>query len=244
MEDSVLERYFQKNSSRAEPEEAFMDLLPDELLTLCKDNSQNVSAEFPAQPETPVTPVTFVTPETRDRQQPDIVFQIHNVVSTIKLGCSLDLLHIGRRARNTEYRPKVFQALTMRIRKPPTTAQFYKSGSMVCLGAKSEEQSRVAAWRFFRIMQKLGLPVRFLDFKIQNIVASCETFPVRLEQLARYQPCSYQPELFKGLHLRVVPSATVTMFSSGKMVVSGAKSLDAVRRALGTMCSIVRRFGR
>lgn len=56
-----------------------MDLLPDELLTLCKDNSQNVSAEFPAQPETPVTPVTpvtFVTSETRDRQQPDIVFQI------------------------------------------------------------------------------------------------------------------------------------------------------------------------
>lgn len=47
----------------------------------------------------------------------------------------------------------------------------------------------MAAWRFFRIMQKLGLPVRFLDFKIQNIVASCETFPVRLEQLARYQPC-------------------------------------------------------
>lgn len=68
-----------QNSSRAEPEEAFMDLLPDELLTLCKDNSQNVSAEFPAQPETPVTPVTpvtFVTSETRDRQQPDIVFQI------------------------------------------------------------------------------------------------------------------------------------------------------------------------
>lgn len=96
-----------------------------------------------------------------------LMFVCSNVVSTIKLGCSLDLLHIGRRARNTEYRPKVqrpgsrlqtpnprpetrdqqvfskqpgvfqvFQALTMRIRKPPTTAQFYKSGSMVCLGAK------------------------------------------------------------------------------------------------------------
>ncbi|XP_062416256.1 TATA box-binding protein-like 2 [Pungitius pungitius] len=179
MEDSARKKGLQ-DSSRGGAEEAFMDLLPDELLAPCEVNSQNASAELPPQP---VTPVTLET------QQPEMLFQIHNVVSTAKLGCSLDLLLIGRRAWNTEYRPEVFHGLTMRIRRPPTTAQLFTSGSMVCLGAKSEEQSRVAAWRFFRILQKLGLPVRFLDFKIQNIVASCKTFPVRLDQLCLHQPC-------------------------------------------------------
>lgn len=33
-------------------------------------------------------------------------------------------------------------------------------------------------------MQKLGFPAKFLDFKIQNMVGSCDVkFPIRLEGL-------------------------------------------------------------
>ena len=48
----------------------------------------------------------------------------------------------------------------------------------------SEEQSRLAARKYARVVQKLGFPARFLDFKIQNMVASCDVcFPIRLEGL-------------------------------------------------------------
>uniref|UniRef100_A0A7N1A5L5 Uncharacterized protein n=1 Tax=Kalanchoe fedtschenkoi TaxID=63787 RepID=A0A7N1A5L5_KALFE len=78
-----------------------------------------------------------------------------------------------------------FAAVIMRIREPKTTALIFASGKMVCTGAKSEQQSKLAARKYARIIQKLGFPAKFKDFKIQNIVGSCDVkFPIRLEGLA------------------------------------------------------------
>jgi len=107
-----------------------------------------------------------------------------NIVSTVNLGCKLDLKKIALHARNAEYNPKRFAAVIMRIREPRTTALIFSSGKMVCTGAKSEEDSRLAARKYARIVQKLGFPAKFLDFKIQNMVGSCDVkFPIRLEGL-------------------------------------------------------------
>ncbi|XP_061781172.1 beclin 1-associated autophagy-related key regulator isoform X3 [Nerophis lumbriciformis] len=124
-------------------------------------------------PMTPMAPMTPMTPVTE-----------RNIVSTVNLGCPLDLKFIALQARNAEYNPKRFAAVIMRIREPRTTALIFSSGKMVCTGAKSEEQSRLAARKYARVVQKLGFSARFLDFKIQNMVASCDVcFPIRLEGL-------------------------------------------------------------
>jgi len=108
-----------------------------------------------------------------------------NIVSTVNLDCKLDLKAIALQARNAEYNPKRFAAVIMRIREPKTTALIFASGKMVCTGAKSEQQSKLAARKYARIIQKLGFPAKFKDFKIQNIVGSCDVkFPIRLEGLA------------------------------------------------------------
>jgi transcription initiation factor TFIID TATA-box-binding protein len=86
----------------------------------------------------------------------------------------------------------------MRIREPKTTALIFASGKMVVTGAKSEDDSRLAARKYARIVQKLGFDAQFKDFKIQNIVASCDVkFPVRLEGLAYAHGnfSSYEPEV-------------------------------------------------
>ena len=73
----------------------------------------------------------------------------------------------------------------MRIREPKTTSLIFASGKMVVTGAKSEEHSKHAAKKYARIIQKLGFAAKFSDFKIQNIVGSCDIkFPIRLEGLA------------------------------------------------------------
>ncbi len=84
-----------------------------------------------------------------------------NIVSTVNLGCQLDLKRIALQARNAEYNPKRFAAVIMRIRSPRTTALIFSSGKMVCTGAKSEEDSIQAARRYARVIQKLGFPVKF-----------------------------------------------------------------------------------
>jgi transcription initiation factor TFIID TATA-box-binding protein len=78
----------------------------------------------------------------------------------VNLGCKLDLKKIALHARNAEYNPKRFAAVIMRIREPRTTALIFSSGKMVCTGAKSEEDSRLAARKYARIVQKLNFPVR------------------------------------------------------------------------------------
>lgn len=58
-----------------------------------------------------------------------------------------------------------------------------KAASPFC-SSLSEEQSRLAARKYARVVQKLGFPAKFLDFKIQNMVGSCDVrFPIRLEGL-------------------------------------------------------------
>lgn len=104
----------------------------------------------------PMTPLTPITPSSADS---GIVPQLQNIVSTVNLGCKLDLKKIALQARNAEYNPKRFAAVIMRIREPRTTALIFSSGKMVCTGAKSEEQSRLAARKYARIVQKLGFEV-------------------------------------------------------------------------------------
>ncbi|NXE39834.1 TBPL2 protein, partial [Ptilorrhoa leucosticta] len=129
----------------------------------------------------PLTPMTPMTPAS---ESSGIVPQLQNIVSTVNLACKLDLKNIALHARNAEYNPKRFAAVIMRIREPRTTALIFSSGKMVCTGAKSEEQSRLAARKYARVVQKLGFPAKFLDFKIQNMVGSCDVrFPIRLEGL-------------------------------------------------------------
>ncbi|KAK4851508.1 hypothetical protein QYF36_015789 [Acer negundo] len=135
-----------------------------------------------------------------------IVPTLQNIVSTVNLDCKLDLKQIALQARNAEYNPKRFAAVIMRIREPKTTALIFASGKMVCTGAKSEQQSKLAARKYARIIQKLGFPAKFKDFKIQNIVGSCDVkFPIRLEGLAYSHGAfsSYEPELFPGLIYRM-----------------------------------------
>ncbi|KAB0395491.1 hypothetical protein E2I00_005599, partial [Balaenoptera physalus] len=132
----------------------------------------------------PLASITPMTPVTPVSECSGIVPQLQNIVSTVNLACKLDLKKIALHAKNAEYNPKRFAAVIMRIREPRTTALIFSSGKMVCTGAKSEEQSRLAARKYARVVQKLGFPARFLDFKIQNMVGSCDVrFPIRLEGL-------------------------------------------------------------
>ncbi|XP_062097110.1 TATA-box-binding protein isoform X1 [Humulus lupulus] len=169
-----------------------------------------------------------------------------NIVSTVNLDCKLDLKAIALQARNAEYNPKRFAAVIMRIREPKTTALIFASGKMVCTGAKSEQQSKLAARKYARIIQKLGFPAKFKDFKIQNIVGSCDVkFPIRLEGLAYSHGAfsSYEPELFPGLIYRMKqPKIVLLIFVSGKIVLTGAKVREETYTAFENIYPVLTEF--
>lgn len=156
-------------------------------------------------------------------------FELQNVVATFNLGVDhLDLRAIALEKPFIEYNPQKFAAATLRIRHPRTTALAFASGNMVCTGAKTEIESRLAGRKYVRLLQKHGIPVSFRAFKIQNIVASAEVpHTLKLMELSRsYGPyVSYEPDLFPGLVFRTTePKLVFLLFRSGKIVITGAKS--------------------
>ncbi|PVD26506.1 hypothetical protein C0Q70_14183 [Pomacea canaliculata] len=200
---------------------------------------------YPPTP-TPGGPMTPISPATPASEGSGIRPQLQNIVCTVNLDCKLDLKKIALHARNAEYNPKRFAAVIMRIREPRTTALIFSSGKMVCTGAKSEEMAKLAARKYARIVQKLGFPARFLDFKIQNMVGSCDVkFPIRLESLVltHSQFSSYEPELFPGLIYRMVkPRIVLLIFVSGKVVLTGAKVRTEIYEAFENIYPILKGF--
>ncbi|KAJ0801221.1 putative TATA-box binding protein [Helianthus annuus] len=158
-----------------------------------------------------------------------VICTYRNIVSTVNLDCKLDLKAIALQARNAEYNPKRFAAVIMRIREPKTTALIFASGKM-----------------YARIIQKLGFPAKFKDFKIQNIVGSCDVkFPIRLEGLAYSHGAfsSYEPELFPGLIYRMKqPKIVLLIFVSGKIVLTGAKVRDETYTAFENIYPVLTEF--
>lgn len=169
---------------------------------------------------------------------------IQNIVSTINLGCEIDLHMLSRKVDNIEYSPRKWApAAIMRIRNPRTTALIFKSGKLVCTGAANVTNSRKSARRFARLCQKAGFPVCVKDFKIQNIVASCNLkFTIDLRKLYdTYRDlCSYCPESFPGLKFSINNSALVALiFTSGKIVITGAKIIDDISQSFNQLYPIL-----
>jgi transcription initiation factor TFIID TATA-box-binding protein len=156
--------------------------------------------------------------------------KLENIVSTVNLDCQLDPHKIALHAKNAEYNPKRFAAVIMRIREPKTTALIFRSGKMVCTGAKTERESEAAARKYAKTIKKLGFEVKFKEFTIQNIVASCSVdYRLDLEKLRTIHEkfCTYDPEIFPGLIYRMEqPKIVLLLFCSGKVVLTGAKKRE------------------
>lgn len=172
--------------------------------------------------------------------------RIVNVVCGVNLNCRLELRTIALHARNAEYNTRRFQAVTLRQNEPRSSALAFKSGKMQVLGTRSMNDARLAARRFARMIQKVGLRVRITGFIVQNLVAHVNVrFAVRLEGLhaghGRY--ASYEPELFPALIYRMMqPKVSLLIFATGKIILLGAKREEDLDDAIKKMFPVLKEF--
>jgi len=83
------------------------------------------------------------------------------------------------------------------------------------------------------------------EWKLVNIaISSSLEHDIPLERVAATLPnTEYNPEQFPGLVLRIKePNTTVLLFSSGKIVCTGAKSLDEVDLSLQNLIKILKKL--
>ena len=134
-----------------------------------------------------------------------------------------------------KYEPEKFPGLVYRLRKPRTATLLFRSGKMVCTGAKSEASARTAIRRVVDELRANGIViVGKPKVRIENIVASGDLGGIMsLEGVAsRLTKTMYEPEMFPGLIYRMdEPRVVMLIFASGKLVIAGAKKEAEVRVA-------------
>lgn len=160
---------------------------------------------------------------------------IQNCVATFSLGVkNINLKALALRLKYCDYNPRRFAAMTMRLCSPKTTALAFGSGNMVCTGSKNISECLLACRKYTRLLQRADVHVCFHNFQVQNIVASVSVeYPLKLYEMSQEHGAnvSYEPELFPGLVLRISrPKVVFLLFRSGKIVITGAKSMDEINK--------------
>jgi len=169
--------------------------------------------------------------------------EIQNVVAVASLDQKIDLIPIMKVFKNVEYRPKKFPGLVFRLKRPKTATLIFGSGKMVCTGAKSEKMALSAVRKVVRELKKAGIIIlRKPEITIENMVASADIGgDVDLEKASLVlDNIMYEPEQFPGAVYRMdEPKVVILIFSTGKLVITGAKREEQVHEAADKMRTIL-----
>jgi len=169
--------------------------------------------------------------------------KIQNVVATVDLGTKIDLIAIMKNFRNVEYRPKQFPGLVFRLKRPKTATLIFTTGKMVCTGAKSSKLAKRAVRNVVKELKKAGFIInKFPDVILQNMVATANLGSnADLEAAADiFDNIMYEPEQFPGAVYRMDdPKVVILIFTTGNIVITGAKSEEQVNVAADKIKAIL-----
>ena len=171
------------------------------------------------------------------------IISIVNVVVSATIEQRLDLKEITKKFRDVEWNPELFPGAVFRLKNPKTATLLFRSGKMICTGGKSEELARKAVSKVVQKLRKGGIKIKKdATVTVQNIVASINLGGrVHLEEVARRLPRSmYEPEQFPGLiHRMLDPKTVILIFSTGKLVCTGAKTEKDVYRSVNQLHNLL-----
>lgn len=179
---------------------------------------------------------------------------IHNIVATAQIQTStpLQLDRLKQIFRFSSFNRRKFAAVTLRLVRPNCTILLFTSGKLVITGSKSFSEALLSAFRIRSLLRRtcIGQQFAITGFEIQNVVSHCELAVGEGEILdieALYERhhiySTYQSHIFPGLIFRY-PSLKVValMFFSGKVVLTGAKSLTDIDEGWDVIFSLLRPY--
>lgn len=162
--------------------------------------------------------------------------KVENVVAFATLGVDIPLEKLVKEVENTEYEPEQFPGLVYRPTNPRAAALIFSSGKIVCTGAKSIENAKLAMQKVAETIRGVGINVpKKFPIEVENIVASSKIeAKLNLEEIAfALENAEYEPEQFPGLVFRITePRVAFLLFSSGKIICTGAHSIEDINKAL------------
>ncbi len=186
--------------------------------------------------------------EKRDESNLELDYKIENVVATVIMEITekIDLTKIARKFEDAEYNPERFPGLVMRITDPKATFLIFSTGKMVITGLRRADEASRGVKKIIKSIKNAGINVSNPEITIQNIVASGDlhTFIDLNKAAIIMENAMYEPEVFPGLIYRMKnPKTVFLLFSTGKVVCTGAKNKIFVKEAFLKLNRVVRELG-
>jgi len=162
---------------------------------------------------------------------------IENVVASTTINKPIPLDKLLTVLEASEYEPEQFPGLVYRLNEPRAASLIFRSGKIICVGAKSIPEVKTALMEIIKKIKKVGLKIdeKNIKIKIENIVVTVNLDrELNLDELAfSLEASEYEPEQFPGLVYRLFePKVAFLLFSSGRVVCAGAKSIGDVKKAV------------
>ncbi len=157
--------------------------------------------------------------------------KLENLVVSIGIPRKLDLEELSKKLKDITYDPSNFPGIIYRLNEHRVTALIFSSGKIICTGLKDYNKIEIVSKEIIdNINQALGMDIKREECKItvNNIVATVNlNRQIDLSSLIfLFDNVEYEPEDFPGLILRDDSGITFLIFSTGKVVCTGAKSLE------------------
>lgn len=164
--------------------------------------------------------------------------EIENVVASAGIDQELDLDSVSNDLTGADFDPDQFPGLVYRTDDPEAAALIFRSGKIVCTGARSVEDAHSGIHAVFDELENLGIPIDGEpNITVQNIVTSADLESrLNLNAIAiglGLEDVEYEPEQFPGLVYRLDdPDVVALLFGSGKLVITGGSEPSDAEEAI------------
>jgi len=164
---------------------------------------------------------------------------------------SSKLTHIKKNPKISVYYcdPDDFKGATYKLDYPKTAVLILPSGKVICTGAINMEEVEKSIRRLTEKIMKIGINVNTNPtIETQNIVASTDIKKeLDLSFISKsllLKNVNYEPDQFPGLiYIMDEIGVIVLVFSSGKIISTGAKSFEDASKAIEMMKEKLSSFG-
>jgi transcription initiation factor TFIID TATA-box-binding protein len=167
--------------------------------------------------------------------------KIENIVAYAQVSELLDIEILSQKIAGSSYNPDEFNGLSVKYDQDKIAVIVLNNGKVVCTGSKSIDEASDKIKKITSQIKKIGFDVKKnYDIQIENIIVSADLKKeLHLASIATgfaLQNVDYHPEDFPGLIYSMDDICTVLLiFSSGKIVCTGAKNIDDATNAVKKM---------
>jgi transcription initiation factor TFIID TATA-box-binding protein len=167
--------------------------------------------------------------------------KIENIVASGVIAGSIDLVEFSGKIKNCELNKKRFPGAVYRIADPKIACLIFSSGKIVLTGIRNSKALTDGLAIVIKSLKEAGIePLKEPRVAITNMVCSYDLGKyINLSKLVvtlNVENIEYEPEQFPGLVYRIQdPKIVVLIFSSGKIILTGGKNIEDIKRGLDVL---------